>query len=79
MKINQACPLTLDFQRERLQCQRVERLIAGAIAGGRLSRQQEDAILIAITIEHPPTAELCSLFRQLQERVWQADLLLDFF
>jgi hypothetical protein len=42
-----------------------------------LSRDQDDDILAAITADRQPSAAVCGLFRCLQERVWQAELVLE--
>ncbi len=77
MKVYVAHTLVQNGEQEARHYRHVQTLVEGAIALGRLSRQQEDRILRAILLEHPPTAALCGLFRQLQEQVWQGSLALD--
>jgi hypothetical protein len=55
----------------------LQRLIARATATGRLDRQDEAAITTVLAQTPPYSVEKCELFRQLQERVWQAELHLD--
>ena len=69
--------ITLDPQQESRQCERVQRIIEQAITDGCLSRDQDDDILAAITADRQPSAAVCGLFRCLQERVWQAELVLE--
>ncbi|NMF82914.1 hypothetical protein [Nodosilinea sp. P-1105] len=56
---------------------RFQGIIDRATATGRLTRQDEDQILAALVNGRQPAPEKCALFRQMQERVWQAELHLD--
>jgi hypothetical protein len=57
--------------------QRLQQLIDRSTATGTLDRQAEAAIMAVLA--QPPcySIEKCGLFRQLQERVWQAELHLE--
>jgi hypothetical protein len=56
---------------------RLKQLIERSTATGTLDRQDEAAIMVVLA--QPPcySTEKCGLFRQLQERVWQAELRLE--
>ncbi|HIK46562.1 MAG TPA: hypothetical protein IGR64_17050 [Leptolyngbyaceae cyanobacterium M65_K2018_010] len=54
-----------------------QRLIDHLTADGRLARQDEDAIRAALVEGSAYSSEKCGLFRQLQERVWRAELHLE--
>lgn len=55
----------------------LQRLIERSTATGILDRQDESAIWAALAKPPCYSIEKCELFRQLQERVWQAELRLD--
>jgi hypothetical protein len=57
--------------------QQLQQLIERSTASGRLDRQDEATILAALAKTPAYSVEKCELFRQLQERVWQAELYLD--
>jgi hypothetical protein len=57
--------------------QRVETLVVQAATDGVLTREEETAIVTAITRSGRPTAAVCRLYRLLQEQVWDGELLLD--
>jgi hypothetical protein len=52
-------------------------LIDHLTADGRLARRDEEAILSALVAGEAFSTAKCALFRQLQERVWRAELYLD--
>lgn len=52
-------------------------MIDRALADGRLSRQESDAIKIAIYADKKVTPEEAKLFRILQEKIWQGEVLID--
>lgn len=52
-------------------------LIDHLTADGRLARRDEEVILSALVAGEPFSAGKCALFRQLQERVWRAEIFLD--
>lgn len=54
-----------------------QRLIDQLTADGRLARRDEEAILSALVAGEAFSTAKCALFRQLQERVWRAELYLD--
>lgn len=56
---------------------RFEKLVAQVADDGVLTREENELVMVAMTSCDRPTAEMCSLFRQLQERVWNGELLLD--
>ncbi|TVP61377.1 MAG: hypothetical protein EA342_21035 [Leptolyngbya sp. LCM1.Bin17] len=56
---------------------RFQGMIDRATATGRLTRQDEELIWAALVNGRQPAPEKCALFRQMQERVWQAELHLD--
>jgi hypothetical protein len=76
MNVQQTSPRCLDPQLESVQFKRIQRLIEQSVANGSLSRTQDDDILTAITTSPQPSANLCGLFRDLQERVWQGEVIL---
>lgn len=55
---------------------RLQRLIERVIVQGSLSRQEEDEILSEVMEKTPPSVEKCQLYRELQERVWLAEVYL---
>lgn len=55
----------------------VKRLVEQASDDGVLTREENEGILAAITRSDRPTAEMCGLFRQLQEQVWNGELVLE--
>ena len=57
--------------------QRVEALMVHAARDGQLTYEEEEIIIAAITRSGKPTAEICGLFRRMQERVWDGELILD--
>ncbi|MBD2426794.1 hypothetical protein [Phormidium sp. FACHB-1136] len=54
-----------------------QHLIEHLTADGRLARRDEEAILSALVAGEGFSTAKCALFRQLQERVWRAELYLD--
>ncbi|MFH7241828.1 MAG: hypothetical protein ACHWZW_03155 [Spirulina sp.] len=54
-----------------------QRLIDQATADGYLARWDAEAILAAMVKGQAYSAAKCALFRQLQERVWRAEIYLD--
>ncbi|MEY3299700.1 MAG: hypothetical protein RLZZ597_2960 [Cyanobacteriota bacterium] len=54
-----------------------QRLIDHLTADGRLARRDEEAIFSALVAGESFSTAKCALFRQLQERVWRAELYLD--
>jgi hypothetical protein len=53
------------------------RLIERATVTGWLTRRDEDVILASLVKTSRYARQKCELFRQLQERVWQAELYLE--
>jgi hypothetical protein len=57
--------------------QKVEALMVQAASDGQITCAEETSIKAAMLQSKPITPELCRLFRHLQERVWDGELLLD--
>jgi len=55
----------------------LKRLVERASDDGVLTREEHQVIMTAITTCDRPTAEMCGLFRQLQEQVWNGELVLE--
>jgi hypothetical protein len=55
----------------------LKRLVERASDDGVLTCEENEVIIAAITSSDRPTAEMCGLFRQLQEQVWSGDLVLE--
>jgi hypothetical protein len=62
---------------EKSELKEFQRLIERATGTGWLTRQDEDVILAYLVKRTQYSREKCELFRQLQERVWQAELYLE--
>ena len=56
---------------------RVQQLVEWATDDGVLTREEDEVIMAAITHSDRPTAEMCRLFRELQEQVWDGELILE--
>ncbi|MEB3288402.1 MAG: hypothetical protein VKI82_00720 [Leptolyngbya sp.] len=54
-----------------------QHLIDHLTADGRLARRDEEVILSALVAGESFSAGKCALFRQLQERVWRAEIYLE--
>ncbi len=52
-------------------------LVEQVSADGRLTRDEDEVIMSAIVASQHPTAEMCALFRSLQEKVWSGELRLE--
>ena len=57
--------------------QKVEALMVQAASDGQITYEEETSIKAAMLRSGPITPELCRLFRLLQERVWDGELILD--
>ena len=57
--------------------QKLHQLIERSTMTGTLDRQAEAAIMAVLAQPPRYSIEKCGLFRQLQERVWQAELRLE--
>lgn len=55
----------------------LHQLINQALVAGRLTRLDKETIWMALFKGSCFSAEKCGMFRQLQERVWQAELHLE--
>ncbi|NER83633.1 MAG: hypothetical protein F6K42_29625 [Leptolyngbya sp. SIO1D8] len=77
MHIERSTPPLSTFPTTEIAYTRVQTLVEQASSDGRLSRDEDDVILAAIVSSQSPTAEMCGLFRSLQERVWDGELILD--
>lgn len=54
-----------------------QHLIDHLTADGRLARRDGEVILSALVSGEPFSTAKCALFRQLQERVWRAEIYLE--
>ncbi|NEQ46023.1 MAG: hypothetical protein F6K00_21760 [Leptolyngbya sp. SIOISBB] len=57
--------------------QKIEALMVNAARDGQLTYADEEMIVATMTRSGRPTADICGLFRRLQERVWDGELRLD--
>ena len=57
--------------------QKVKDMIERALADGRLSREERDMIEAAINADNVVTEEESKLFRELQQQVFEGDILID--
>jgi hypothetical protein len=56
---------------------KVRQAIERALADGYLSRLESDSIKTAIYQDKQVTKEECRLFRELQQKIWQGEVILD--
>lgn len=56
---------------------KVRQAIERALADGYLSRLESDSIKTAIYQDKQVTKEECKLFRELQQKIWQGEVILD--
>ena len=56
---------------------RIRHLVELAADDGVLTREEDECIVAAMIHRDRPTAEMCGLFRQLQEQVWNGELTLE--
>ncbi len=59
------------------ELQQLQRLIEQVTADGQLARWDQEVIVTALTDGSGYSSAKCGLFRQLQERVWRAELYLE--
>jgi hypothetical protein len=59
------------------ELQDFQRLIEQLTADGQLARSDEEAIMAALVTGSAYASAKCALFRELQERVWRAELHLE--
>jgi hypothetical protein len=59
------------------EIQRFQQLIDQLTISGWLTRRDEEAILAALNDGLAFSSEKCAIFRQLQERVWRAEVHLE--
>lgn len=59
-----------------METDKIKEIIDRALADGILSRAESDIIKTAIYANGHPVAEHVELFRKLQEKVWQGQVLL---
>ncbi len=57
--------------------QRLEALMVQAARDGQLTYEEEETIIANMVYAGKPTADICGLFRRLQEQVWDGALILD--
>ncbi len=56
---------------------KIQNMIERALADGKLSRQESDVIKAAIYADKKVTKEEAQLWRELQDKIWQGEVLLD--
>jgi hypothetical protein len=56
---------------------KIQNIIKRALADGRLSRQESETIKAAIYADKKVTKEEAQLWRELQDKIWQGEVLLD--
>ncbi len=56
---------------------RIKNMIERALADGRLSRQEDEDIKAAIWADHKVTEEEMKLYRELQQQVFEGEILID--
>jgi hypothetical protein len=56
---------------------KVRQAIERALADGYLSRAESDTIKTAMYQDKQVTKEECKLFRELQQKIWQGEVILD--
>ncbi|MDJ0843874.1 hypothetical protein [Crocosphaera sp.] len=56
---------------------KIKNMIERALADGRLSRQEDEDIKAAIGADNKVTEEEMKLYRELQQLVFQGDILID--
>ena len=56
---------------------KIKKMIDRALADGRLSRQEDEDIKAAIGADNKVTEEEMRLYRELQQLVFQGDILID--
>jgi hypothetical protein len=76
MRIERLANSTLEESGLAVSYTHVKRLVEKASADGLLTREEDEVILAAIVSRHGATAEMCALFRSLQEQVWNGELVL---
>ncbi len=57
--------------------QRIKTMIESALADGRLSRQEDEDIKAAIYADNEVTEEEMKLYRELQQLVFEGDIMID--
>ena len=57
--------------------QKVEALVLQAASDGQITHEEATSIKAAMLRSGQITPAMCSLFRRLQERVWDGELILD--
>lgn len=55
----------------------LKRLVEQVADDGVLTHEENEVIMAAMTSSDRLTAEMCRLFRQLQEQVWNGELVLE--
>ncbi|RZM79445.1 hypothetical protein [Leptolyngbya iicbica] len=58
-------------------CHTVEALMVQAASDGQITHEEETSIKAAMLRSGHITPEMCRLFRQMQERVWDGELTLE--
>jgi hypothetical protein len=76
MRIERLVNVTAEPSGTAISYSHVKRLVEEASADGLLTREEDEVIMAAIVSNHGATAEMCALFRRLQEQVWNGELVL---
>jgi hypothetical protein len=61
-----------------MEIEQIRRMIQRALADGRLSRQESEAIKVAIYSDGKVTPEEVKMFRELQDKVWKGEIMIDY-
>ncbi len=60
-----------------MEIEKIKEMIDRALADGRLSRLESESIKNAIYSNNKVTSDEARLFRQLQEKIWQGEVIID--
>ena len=77
MNIERSTSASTGLPVQAMSYRHVKHLVEQASSDGLLTREEDDSILAAIVSSQSPTAEMCALFRALQEQVWDGELILE--
>jgi hypothetical protein len=55
----------------------LKQIVERASDDGVLTREEDDVIMAVMVSSDRPTAEMCGLYRRLQEQVWNGELALE--
>jgi uncharacterized membrane protein YebE (DUF533 family) len=60
-----------------MEVSHIQAMVERALADGRLSREERDAIMNAIYADKKVTREESKLWRLLQQKIWQGEVQID--